>query len=99
MGHLLSHEQNKLPVLFIGLTQETTKPTQETSILPRAAPCDIIRQPSLWAIRHLGRLLAVIEKLVHGDFQGSAHFLDRFDGRNRVSVLNSGDRSANQARA
>jgi hypothetical protein len=99
MGHLLSHEQNKLPVLFIGLAQETTKLTQETSILPRAAPCDIIRRPALWEIRHLGRLLAVIKKLVHGDFQGSGHFLQRFDGRNGVAVFNAGDVAAKQARA
>src|SRR5260370_22922829 len=99
MGHRLSHEQNKLPVLFIGLAQETTKPTQETSILPRAAPCDIIRRPALWEIRHLGRPLAVIEKLVHGSFQGSGHFLERCDGRNGAAVFNPGDVAAKQSRA
>jgi len=25
MGHLLSHKQNKLPVLFIGLTQQAAE--------------------------------------------------------------------------
>jgi len=36
-GHLLSYKQNKLPVLLIGLAQQTAKLTQETSILPSAA--------------------------------------------------------------
>jgi len=33
MGHLLSHKQNKLPVLFIGLTQQATKLAQKSRIL------------------------------------------------------------------
>jgi hypothetical protein len=32
-GHLLSHKQNKLPVLFIGLAQQTAKLTQKSRIL------------------------------------------------------------------
>jgi len=33
MGHLLSHKQNKLPVLFIGVAQQTAELAQKSSIL------------------------------------------------------------------
>jgi len=32
MSHLLSHKQNKLPVLFIGLAQQTAKLAQKPRI-------------------------------------------------------------------
>jgi hypothetical protein len=64
MGHLLSHKQNKPPVLFIGLAQQTAKLAQKSRILARTAPGVLFKQLALGKIRQLGRAPPRRRKLV-----------------------------------
>jgi len=48
-------------------------------------------------IQQLGRIFAIVEKLVHRDFQGTSKFLQRFDSWNRMSVFNAGNVAAKQS--
>jgi len=45
---------------------------------------------SLW------KLLALVEKLVHRNVQRASHLFQRFDGRDRMAILNAGDVAAKQ---
>ncbi len=90
-GHLLSHKQNDLPILYGGLTQRTAKLVEKACIFTGTAPGDVVRRFAIEKIRQFGRFLAFIEKLVHRNFQSPGHFLQCFDGRNGVTVFHARD--------
>jgi hypothetical protein len=49
--------------------------------------------------RDLGRGFAVVEELVHGNFEGARQLFKRLDTRDGVAVLHTGDVATPQARA
>ncbi len=76
-------------------SQISSEFAKESSTLPVASPF------SVFIFRDdfdLGWLLCVIEKRVHRNFKGTGHLLQRFDGRNRVAVLDSRNVAAEQSR-
>src|SRR6266403_83839 len=98
VGHFLSHREEQAAILSIHSAEQAAKLTQKASIFTSTAPGDVVRRLPLGKIRQLGRLLAIVEKLVHGNFHGAGHFLQRFDRRNCVPVLDAGDVTAKQSR-
>src|SRR6267154_774202 len=76
-----------LAIRLLTLTQQTADLVKKTRILPRTAPSDVIRRLPLREIRQFGRLLAVIEKLVHGNFHRAGQLFQWFYGRDRVSIF------------
>src|SRR2546429_2788479 len=99
MGHLLSHKQNNLAILFVGFAQQTAKVAQKSRLFARTAPNIFIRRLVLRKIRWLGWLITIVEKLIHGNFQCPGHLLQRFNGRNSVAILDAGDIGPEQASA
>src|SRR6266436_6958040 len=96
VGHFLSHREEQAAILSIHTAEQAAKLTQKASIFTSTAPGDVVRP--LGKIRQLGRLLAIVEKLVHGNFHGAGQFLQRFDGRDRMTVFNAGDIASKQSR-
>jgi len=47
----------------------------------------IVRLLALVKIRQLRRLLTILEKLIHGNFQSPSHLLQRFDGGDRMTIF------------
>ena len=84
--------------LLLPPCQQTAKLAQKARIFATTAPGDVVRRLALGKIRQFGRLLAIVEKLVHGNFQSPGQFLQRFDGRNRMPVFNAGDVATKQSR-
>ena len=95
--HSLSHVKYQFAISFFCPGQQPPKFAEIPCVFPRTAPGDVIRRLPLWKIRQVGRLLSIVEKLVHWNFHRAGHFLQRFDGRHRMPVLNSGDVTAKQS--
>src|SRR5260370_25684352 len=89
--HFLGHVKYQFAISFFRPGQQTPKLAEIACIFARTTPRDVVRRLPLWQILQLGLLLPIVEKLVHGNFHGAGHFLKRFDGRDRMPVLNSGD--------
>src|SRR6266852_5168313 len=98
VGHFLSHKQEQTTILSIHAAEQAAKLTQKASIFTSTAPSNVVRRLPLGKIRQLGRLLAIVEKLVHRNFQSPGHFLQRFDGRDGMAVFNAGDIASKQSR-
>jgi hypothetical protein len=89
IGHLLRHVQQQTTVSLVDATQQPAEATQEAGFLPGVSPRDIIRGLALGKIGELRRLLSIVEQLIEGNFQSASHFLKRFDGGNRVAILDA----------
>src|SRR5882762_1467483 len=85
--HFLRHVQYQLAISFFRLSQHAAKLAQIACILPRTTPSDVIGRLPLREIRQFGRLLAVIEELVHGNFHRAGQLFQCFYGRDRVSIF------------
>jgi hypothetical protein len=90
--------QEARALFVINAAQIAAELVQRTSILAAAAPDNVISRAALWQIRQLRRLLAVIEELLHRNFQCPGHFLERFNSRYGVSVFHARDVATKQAR-
>src|SRR5579864_4055470 len=99
VGHLLSHVKQETAVAFFNATHQPAKLVQKTSLFPGTAPNDIVGASALRKIGEYGRFFSVIEELIKRDFQGASHFLERFDGRNGMAVLDARDIAAKQSGA
>ncbi len=84
--HFLNHMQNQLPIVGVHLCEKLSQ-------LPKVASFFTPKPSHLWPIaapnpfRSLGRLLAIVEELVHGNFEGARHLRKRFYRRNSMPVL------------
>lgn len=96
-GHFLGHEEKKLAIPVSSLAQQTTKLAEKARILTRAAPGGVVGRPALGKIRRFGRLFSIVKKLVHGNFQSPGHFLQCFNSRNGMAVLNARDVTTKQS--
>jgi hypothetical protein len=72
---------------------------EHSGILAGAPPRDVFSGSALWKVREFGRFLAVIEKLIERDFQGSGELFKGLDRRNRVAVFDARNVAAEQTRA
>jgi hypothetical protein len=68
-------------------------------VLARAAPGDIFRRLPFRQVGKLGRLLTLVEELVHRHSQSARHLFERIDGGNGGPVLNPRDVATQQSRA
>ena len=96
VGHLLRHVQEQATVALVDATQQPAEATQEAGFLPGVSPRDIIRGLALGKIGELGRFLSIVEQLIEGNFESASHFLKRFDGGNRVAILDAGNITAEE---
>src|SRR5215472_17412968 len=96
-GHFLGHVQDQLPISFLCFGQQTPELAEIASIFASTTPSYVVRGLPLWEIPELWRLVAVVENLVHRDFQRTRHLFYRFDGRDRMAVLNARDVAAKQS--
>jgi hypothetical protein len=98
-GHLLSHVKQEPAVAIFDATHEPAKLVQKTSLFPDAAPDDIVGAFALRKVGKHGRFFSVIEELIERDFQSASHFLECFDGRNRVAIFHARDIASKQSGA
>src|SRR6267378_1465062 len=98
LGHFLRHAQNELTILFVCFAQQAAKLTQKPTIFPRATPKVFVRL-ALGKVWQLGRLLTIVEKLVHGNFQSPSHLFQGFNRGNGMAILHAGNVTTKQARA
>jgi hypothetical protein len=98
-GHFLSHVKQESPVVFFNATHEPAKLVQKTSLLPDAAPNNIVGALALRKVGEDGGFFSVVEKLIERDFQSARQFLKRFDGRNGMAILDAGDIATKQSGA
>jgi len=96
-GHLLSHVKQEPAVAFIDATHEPAKLVQKTSLFPGCSPNDFVGAFALRKIGKLGWLFSVVEELIKRDFEGAGHFLEGFNGRYGMAILDPGDVAAKQS--
>src|SRR5437899_1178700 len=97
--HLLRHLGKQAPVATFHAPEQTAELAQRSRVFARAAPRAFGRRPALGQVGQFERLLAVVEELIQGNFEGAGELLQRLDRRDGVPVLNAGDVAADQARA
>src|SRR6267143_2065928 len=93
--HLLCHEQHHSQVTFF----HAAELGKQASVLALAAPQDVVGSLPLREVRQFGRSIAVVEELVHRDFEGASKFFKGLDSWNCVSVLDPRDVAAKQSRS
>src|ERR1700687_6143766 len=97
--HFLCHEQHHSQVTFPHAAEQAAELGKEACFFALAAPYNVVSRLALGKIRQLGRLFAIVEELVHRDFEGAYKFPKRLDSRNCVSVFDTRDVTAKQSRS
>src|SRR5260221_11302276 len=87
------------PTLFFFFFNDTATTEIYTLSLHDALPISLVLVGghARWKGRDFRRGFPVVEKLVHGNFKGAGHFLQRFDARDGVAVLDARDVAAFEA--
>src|SRR5712692_11560681 len=98
-GHLLRHLQKQSAILFVRFAQHTPKLAQKSCVFAGATPGNFVRRFPFEQVRQLRWLLAIVEELIEWDFYSACHLLQRFDGRDGMSILDAGNVGAKQAAA
>ena len=98
-SHFLSHVKQETPVAFFNATHQPAKLAQKTSLFPGAAPNDIVSALALREVGQNGRFFSVIEELIKRDVQSARHFLERFDGRDRMAIFHARNIATKQSGA
>ncbi len=96
IGHLLGHVEDELAVSFFDLAQQAAKLVEKACIFTDAAPGDVIRRLPLGEIRQLRRLFAVIKELIEWALESARQLLQRFDGRDSMTILYAGNVTTKQ---
>src|SRR6266446_168380 len=97
--HLLCHEPHHSQVTFFHAAEQPAELGKQASVLALAAPQDVVGSFPLREVRQFGRFFAVVEELVHRDFEGASKCFKGLDSRNCVSVLDPRDVAAKQSRS
>jgi len=97
--HFLGHVKNELTIGLIGLAQQPPKLVEVASVFTRTTPHNVIRRFSLWKVRQFRWFLTVVEKLIEWALKSPCKLLQRFDGRDSVTILHSGNITTKQASA
>src|SRR6267378_2965532 len=96
-GHLLGHVEYQLAIPLFHFAQQATKLVEKACIFADAAPGDVIRRLPLGEIRQYGRLFAVIKELIEWALESACQLLQCFDGRDSMTILNTGNITTEQA--
>ena len=97
--HFLSHVQHQLAVAFIEAAEQAAQLGQKTRFLAGTSPGDFCRRAALGEVGQLGGFFPVVEELIEWNLEGAGHFLEGFDGRNRVAIFNPRDVTAKKTGA
>src|SRR3979490_1191962 len=97
VGHFLGHVQNEFAVPIFHFAQQAAKLVEKACIFADAAPGDVIRRLTLGKIRQLRRFLTVIKELIEWALESAGQLLQRFDGRDSMTILYAGNKAAKQA--
>jgi len=76
--------QKQLPITLAGAAQQRTESSQEPSFLAAGTP-----RRRLADLRRRGHILPFIEQLIKRNFESATNFLQRFDRRDGVTVLDA----------
>jgi hypothetical protein len=87
----------ELPVILIRAAKQLSKSFQRPGIFAAFAPVGAVSGLSLWHVRQFGIYIAIIKKLVHGDFERAREFFQSFHGGYGVPVFNTGYVTAKQS--
>lgn len=97
-GKLLGHVEQELLVLLANAPQKPLDLLEEAQLFfLRRVEGQLFRRSTAAEIRQRRWFVPFVEELVQGKFQRPGKPLEGFEGRNRVSVLNSRDVTAQQA--
>src|SRR6266566_8038542 len=97
LSHLLCHEQHHSQVTHFHAAEQAAELGKHTGILTLVAPFNIVASPAFREIWQLGRLLSIVEELVHRNFKGTGKLLQRLDSRNCVPVFDTRDIAPKQS--
>src|SRR5882762_810984 len=97
VGHFLGHVENELAITIFHFAQQAAKLVEKACIFTDAAPGDVIRRLTLGKIRQLRRFLTVIKELIEWALESAGQLLQRFDGRDSMTILYAGNIAAKQA--
>ena len=97
--HFLSHVHDQLAVALVEAAQQAAQFGQKTCFLAGSTPGDLRSGAALGEVRQFGWFFPVVEKLIEWNLESAGHFLEGFDGRNRVAIFNPGDVTAKKAGA
>jgi hypothetical protein len=98
IGHLLCHVEQQLAIFIVGFAQQAAKLVEVTSLFARSSPSDIVRGLPLGKIWKLRGLFTVVEELIKWAFESTRQLFERLNGRNSVTIFNTGNIAAKQAR-
>jgi hypothetical protein len=97
IGHFLGHVEKQLAIFIVGFAQQASKLVEVASLFARGAPRDVVGRLALGEIRQLRRLLSVVEELIKWAFESARQLFQRFNGRDRMAILDAGDIATKQA--
>src|SRR6266403_2649529 len=95
--HFLDHVQEQLSVGGVHLSKKPSQLLKVAGLSTPKSPClgpITIRSDCNWGF---GRFVAIVHEVVERKFQCSGHFLQRFDCRNGMTILDARDVAAKQA--
>ncbi len=96
---LEGHVEDQFPVFLRDAAEKLSQALKVTRGFSRVTPFGAIGGDAFWKGLDLGRLLAVVKKLVERDFESAGHFFERLDAGDSVAVLHTGDVTTLQAGA
>ena len=97
VGHLLGHVKNEFAIPIFDFAQQAAKLVEKACVFADTAPGDVVRRLALGEIRQLRRFLTVIKELIEWALESASQLLQRFDGRDSMTILNTGYVTTKQA--
>src|SRR6266404_254790 len=97
--HCLSHVKDELAVTLFDFAQQAAKLVEKAGIFTDAAPGDVIGRLPLGEIRQLRRFFTVIKELIKWALKSARQLLQRFDGRDGMTILYAGNVTTKQTGA
>ena len=98
-NQLERHMEDQLPVGFGHPPEKLAQPLKKSRGFAGAAPLIPFGRGVFREGRNFGRRFAVVEELVHRNFEGAGHLFKRLDARDGVAVLHTRDVATLQASA
>src|SRR5260370_28740110 len=98
VGHFLGHVENELAIPFFHFAQQAAKLVKKACIFSDATPGDVVRRFPFGEIRQLRRFLTVIKELIEWALESASQLFQRFDGRDSMTILNTGNVANKHAR-
>jgi len=96
---LEGHVKDQLPVSLRDAPEKLTQPLKKRGGFAGLAPLISLEGSAFRQGRYFGPRVAVVEQLVHRNFEGARQLFKRLDARDGVAVLDSGNVATLQASA